>query len=140
MARRKYHLVNLNSIMYSTTFATAQTCEMERILEISLPWKRVQQVSTNCWKFFTKGRHILEESRLSSTMILLSFISSYKYNVSVNNTTLYFIYNKNSILSGRHISTFIGSSSGPLRKQIQELSTFQCIVGSQMPTDCVTGM
>ena len=45
-------------------------------------------------------------------------------NVSVNNTTLYFIYNKNSILSGRHVSTFIRSSSGPLRKQIQELSIF----------------
>jgi len=29
-------------------------------------------------------------------------------------------------LSGRHISTFIGSSSGPLGKQIQELSIFQC--------------
>ena len=26
-----------------------------------------------------------------------------KYNVSVNNTTLSFIYNKNSILSGRHV-------------------------------------
>jgi hypothetical protein len=48
-----------------------------------------------------------------------------KYNLSVNNTTLYFKYNKNSVLSGRHMSTFIGSSSGPLRKQIQELSTFQ---------------
>ena len=49
--------------------------------------------------------------------------SLYKY-VSVNNKTLYFIYNKNSILSGRHISTFIRSSSGPLGKQIQELSIF----------------
>ena len=39
-----------------------------------------------------------------------------KYNVPVNTTTLYFIYNKNSILSGRHVSTFIRSSSGPLRK------------------------
>jgi len=48
----------------------------------------------------------------------------YKYNVSVNNTTVYFIYNKNSILSGRHVSTFIRSSSGPLGKQIQELSIF----------------
>ena len=54
--------------------------------------------------------------------------------------TLYFIYNKNSILSGRHVSTFIMSSSGFLRKQIQELSIFQCIVGSQMFTDCVIGM
>ena len=58
-----------------------------------------------------------------------------KYNVSINNTTLYFIYNKNSILSGRHVSTFIRSSSGPLGKQIQELSVFQCVVGSQMLTD-----
>ena len=57
-------------------------------------------------------------------------------NASVNNTTLYFIYNKLSILSGRHVSTFIRSSSGPLGKHIQELSIFQCIVGSQMFTDC----
>ena len=55
-----------------------------------------------------------------------------KYNVSVNNTTLYFVYNKNSVLSGRHVSTFIRSSSSPLRKKIQELSIFQCIVESQM--------
>jgi len=54
----------------------------------------------------------------------------YKYNVSVNNTTLYFIYNKSIILSGRHVSTIIRSSSGPLGKQIQVLSIFQCIVGS----------
>jgi len=57
--------------------------------------------------------------------------------VSVNNTTLYFICNKNSVLSGRHVSTFTGSSSGPLRKQIQELPIFQCTVESQMFTDCV---
>ena len=44
------------------------------------------------------------------------------------------MYSKNSILSGRHVSTFIRSSSGPLRKQIQKLSTFQCTVGSQMLT------
>jgi len=44
----------------------------------------------------------------------------YKYNVSVNNTTLCFIYNKNSILSARHVSTFTRSSSGSLRKQILE--------------------
>ena len=62
-------------------------------------------------------------------------VMTYKYNVSVNNTTLYFIYNKNSILSERYVATFIGSSSGPLRKQIQELSMFQCIVGSQMLTN-----
>ena len=57
--------------------------------------------------------------------------------MSVNNTTLYFIYNKNSILSGRHASTSIRSSSDTLSKQIQELSIFQCIVRSQMLTDCV---
>ena len=34
---------------------------------------------------------------------------------SINNTTLYFIYNKNSLLSRRHVPTFIRSSSGPLR-------------------------
>ena len=38
-------------------------------------------------------------------------------------------------MSGRHVSNFIRSSSGPLRKQIQELSMFQCTVGSQMLTN-----
>ena len=37
--------------------------------------------------------------------------------VSLNNTTLYCIYNKNCILSGRHVSTFIRSSSGSLEKR-----------------------
>ena len=36
--------------------------------------------------------------------------NQYKNNVSVNNTTLYFIYNNNSIFSGRNNSTFIRSS------------------------------
>jgi len=40
--------------------------------------------------------------------------------VSVHNTTIYFIYIKNSILSRRHVSTFTGPSSGPQRKQIQD--------------------
>jgi len=38
-------------------------------------------------------------------------------NVSVNNTTLYFMYNRNRILSERHVSTFLGSSSDPLRNR-----------------------
>jgi len=59
-------------------------------------------------------------------------VITYKHNVSVNNTILYIIYNENSILSGRHVSTFIRSSSDPLRKQIQELSVFHCIVRSKM--------
>jgi len=54
-------------------------------------------------------------------------VITYKHNVSVNNTTLYFTHNKNSLLSGRHVSTFIRSSSGPLGKQIQDLSIFQWI-------------
>ena len=61
-----------------------------------------------------------------------AYFHRYKYNVSVNNTILYFIHNKKSILSGRHVSTFIKSSSRPLGKPIQELSIFQRIVGSQM--------
>jgi len=32
-------------------------------------------------------------------------VITYKYNVSVDNTALYFIYNKNRVLSGRHVST-----------------------------------
>ena len=47
--------------------------------------------------------------------------------MSISNTTVYFTYNKNSILSGRHASTFIRSSSGPLGKQIRALSIVQCI-------------
>ena len=47
----------------------------------------------------------------------LSFLHK-KYNVSVNNTTLYFIYNKNSVLSGRHVSTFIRSTSDPWRNAL----------------------
>ena len=47
-----------------------------------------------------------------------------------------FIY-KNRILPGRHVSTVIRSSLGPLGKQIQELSLFQCIVGTQMLTEYV---
>jgi len=77
--------------------------------------------------------------KVCTTNMELYFTPKYKY-MSVNNTTLYFIYNKNSILSGRHVLTFIRSSSGPLGKQIQELSMFQCIVGSQMLTDCVIWM
>jgi len=38
--------------------------------------------------------------------------------------TIYFIHIKNNILSGRHVSTFTGSSSGPQRKQIQDYTDF----------------
>ena len=51
-------------------------------------------------------------------------------NTTCQSITLYFICNKNSVLSGRHVPIIIRSSSGPLIKQIQELFTFQCIVGS----------
>jgi len=53
----------------------------------------------------------LSRTNLGLNQSLCSVIEAYKYNVSVNNTTLYFIYNKNSVLSGRYVSTFIGSSS-----------------------------
>jgi len=56
---------------------------------------------------------------------MFSIPKRYKYNVSVNNTTHYFIYNKNIILSGQNVSTFIRSSSGPPREQIQEPFIFQ---------------
>ena len=72
---------------------------------------------------------------VAQTSVNSSKITLYKYNVSVNNTTHYFIYNINTVLSGRHVSTFSRSSSGPLGKQIQELFIFQCIVGSQVFTD-----
>ena len=45
-----------------------------------------------------------------------------KYRLSINNTTLDFIYNKNNVLSGRHVSTFIRSSSGPLCDGLSRLS------------------
>ena len=43
--------------------------------------------------------------------------------MSVNNTTCSFIYNKNSVLSGQHVSTFIRSSLEPLRNIIEKLLT-----------------
>ena len=76
-------------------------------------------------KNFEKATKNLDEIRENKNI-------KFKYNVSVNNTILYFIYNKNSILSGRHVSTFIRSSSGPLRKRIQKISIFPCTVGSQI--------
>jgi len=95
--------------------------------------------------WWTKGNkiNIFSEdcdSPLPISIHQCSIVIHINTNASVNNTTLYCIYNKNSILSGRHVSTSIGSSSDPLRKQIQELSIFQCIMGSQMLTDCVIGM
>jgi len=47
--------------------------------------------------------------------------------VSVNNTTIYFIYNKNNILSGRHVSTFTGSSSGLLRNRSKNYLYFKAL-------------
>ena len=41
-------------------------------------------------------------------------------------------YNLKKYWTDLHVSTCIRSSLGPLRKQIQELFIFQCIVGSQM--------
>jgi hypothetical protein len=51
------------------------------------------------------------------SLFLVLNMSTYKnmYNVSVNNAKIY-LYTKDSILSGRHVSTLTGSSSGPLRK------------------------
>ena len=83
-------------------------------------------------KIVLKIGSLLNKARNLLVLFFVPYLVIYKYNVSVNNTTLYFIYNKSSILSGRHVSTFIGSSSGPLGKQIQELSIFQCIEGYKM--------
>jgi len=47
--------------------------------------------------------------------------------MSVNNTTIYFIYNKNSILSGQHVSTLTGSSSAPLRKRSKNCLYFSAL-------------
>ena len=79
-------------------------------------------------------------------------ITQYEYTIYLNkylniNTTrqlitqhfiLYTI--KIAYLSGRHVSTFIRSSSDTPRKQIQEVFMFQCIVGSQMLRNFVTRM
>jgi len=64
--------------------------------------------------------------------LMFSTLKCYDIKTTCQSVTQHFrfIYNKNSVLSGRHVSTFIRSSSGPLRKQIQELFIFQCIVGS----------
>jgi len=58
---------------------------------------------------------------------MLMYKVLYKYNVSVNNTTLYFVYNKNIILSGWHVSTFIRSSSGPLANRSQSYLYFDAL-------------
>jgi len=60
--------------------------------------------------------------------------------MSVYNTKILLQIHYNSVLSGRHVSTFTWSSSGPQRKQIQDYIDFffiKCIVGSQMLTGCV---
>ena len=67
-----------------------------------------------------------------------SALIRYKHNVSVNNTTLYFIYNKNSILSGQHVSTFIMSSSGPLGKQIKSYLYFNALWDPKCLQMCVS--
>ena len=50
-------------------------------------------------------------------------------------------YTLNSIYTGRHVSTFTGSSSGPQRKQIQDYMyvLHKRIVGSQMLIECYRG-
>jgi len=57
----------------------------------------------------------------------MEFAEGINANMSVSNTTLYFIYNKNSIFSERHVSTFIRSSSGPLRKEIKSCLYFSAL-------------
>jgi hypothetical protein len=76
--------------------------------------------------FSNSTKYVIQNKIWIRTLKYINCNSFYKYNVSVNNATLYFIYNKNSVLSGRHVSTFIRSSSGPLGKQIQELSIVLC--------------
>ena len=61
-------------------------------------------------------------------------IITYKYNMSVSNTTFLFYIPQNSILVRATCFELIRSSSGPPRKQIQELFMFHFIVGSQMLT------
>ena len=97
-------------------------------------WSISTQISGGA-RFGYPSRHVTSRHVTSrhATFPCLSLVSTYKYNVSVNNPTLYLIYDKNSILSGRHVSAFIRPSSGPLGKQIQELSIFQRIVESQDP-------
>jgi len=61
------------------------------------------------------------------------FHVKFKYNTSVNNTTLY-LYTKIVYFVRATCFDLIRSSSGPPRRQIQELFMFHCIVGSQMLT------
>ena len=75
------------------------------------------------------GRRVSTFIRSSSSLLGKQIqelsILRYKYiTIKYNNNKIYFIYNKNSILSGRHVSTFIKSSSDPLGKQIKELSIY----------------
>ena len=56
-------------------------------------------------------------------------------------TQQFISYTLNSIETGRHISTFTRSSSGPQKKQIKDyIDVLQKrILGSQMLTECYRG-
>ena len=56
-------------------------------------------------------------------------------------TQQFISYTLNSIQTGRYVSTFTGSSSGPQRKQIQDYIYVlqKRIVGSQTLTECYRG-
>ena len=58
----------------------------------------------------------------------------YSHNTSVNNTTLYFIYNKIVYLSGRHVSTLQGHLQALQEDRSKSCILFHCIVGSKMLT------
>ena len=60
-------------------------------------------------------------------------VITYKYNTSVDNTTLY-LYTKIVYFVRATCFNLIRSSSGPPRRQIQELYMFHCNVGSQLLT------
>ena len=59
-----------------------------------------------------------------------SYIFGFKYNTSVDNTTLY-LYTKIVYFVRATGFDLIRSSSGPPRRRIQELFMFHCTVGSQ---------
>jgi len=71
---------------------------------------------------------------ITSKHDMLTIVWIYKCNKSVDNTILY-LYTKKVYFVRATCFDFIRSSSGPPRRQIQELFMFHCNVGSQMFTE-----
>ena len=138
-------LCGLNLIGYYLTLLKQPDRQMSYLVDIkahrsahtTFLWPKNSthfQVDLQCnllWQALQQNK-LLQNLRPELCYKKVSFFNVFHPEVYNINTTcqsitkhFYFIYNKNSILSVGHVSTFIRSSSGPLRKEIQELFIFQ---------------